>query len=246
MTRSVKLTVINDFVCPNCCVGQHELLNAITYCKENLHLPLNFEFVHMPFRLLSNDVLSEDGPKIEKLDFYKNKLGEEKLTKMTKGITEWANKNGVPITFKGFVSQTTRAHRLCQKAYQLGGQDLQIPLVKAIYKAHMEDGQDIAEIAVLADIADNAGTMSREKATAFLESDELEKEVDAMCDDARNKGITGVPVIIIDGKWAISGGQPSEVFIQIFKKLAAARSSASASPISGPEGHVIGATELTT
>ena len=66
-------------------------------------------------------------------------------------------------TFKGFVSQTTRAHRLCQKAYQLGGQDLQIPLLKAIYKAHMEEGQDIAEIAVLADIADNAGTMSREK-----------------------------------------------------------------------------------
>jgi predicted DsbA family dithiol-disulfide isomerase len=50
---------------------------------------------------------------------------------------------------------------------------------------------------------------------AFLESNELENEVDAMCDDARNKGITGVPVIIIDGKWAISGGQSSDVFIQV-------------------------------
>ena len=135
----------------------------------------------MPFRLVSTDVLSEDGPKIEKLDFYKKKLGEEKFEKMKDGITDWASKNGVPMyaymhflrlrayyllftsTFKGFVSQTTRAHRLCQKAYQLGGQDLQIPLLKAIYKAHMEEGQDIAEIAVLADIADNAGTMSREK-----------------------------------------------------------------------------------
>jgi len=246
MTRSVKLTVINDFACPNCCVGQHELLNAITYCKENLQLPINFDYVHVPFRLLSSDVLSEDGPKIEKLDFYKKILGEEKFEKMKDGITDWANKNGVPITFKGFVSQTTRAHRLCQKAYQLGGQDLQMPLLKAIYKAHMEEGQDIAEIAVLADIADNAGTMSREKATAFLESKELESEVDAMCDDARNKGITGVPVIIIDGKWAISGGQPSDVFIQIFKKLAAGRCSASPSPISVHEGDVIGATELTT
>jgi hypothetical protein len=36
-----------------------------------------------------------------------------------------------------------------------------------------------------------------------------------MCDDARNKGITGVPVIIIDGKWAISGGQSSDVFVQV-------------------------------
>ena len=96
----------------------------------------------------------------------------------------------------------------------------------------MEEGKDIAEIAVLADIADSAGTMSREKvnpviwydlapfskykqSTAFLESKELEKEVDAMCDDARSKGITGVPVIIIDGKWLISGAQPSDVFIQV-------------------------------
>ena len=66
-------------------------------------------------------------------------------------------------TFKGFISQTTRAHRLSQKAYQLGGQDLQIPLLRAIYKAHMEQGQDIAEIPVLADIAQDAGTMSREQ-----------------------------------------------------------------------------------
>ena len=71
-------------------------------------------------------------------------------------------------TFKGFVCQTTRAHRLCQKAYQLGGQDFQIPLLKAIYKAYMEEGKDIAEIAVLADIADNAGTMSREKVNPVI------------------------------------------------------------------------------
>lgn len=36
-----------------------------------------------------------------------------------------------------------------------------------------------------------------------------------MCKDARSKGIKGVPVIIIDGKWAISGGQSSDVFIQV-------------------------------
>ena len=71
-------------------------------------------------------------------------------------------------TFKGFVCQTTRAHRLCQKAYQLGGQDFQIPLLKAIYKAYMEEGKDIAEIAVLADIADSAGTMSREKVNPVI------------------------------------------------------------------------------
>lgn len=32
----------------------------------------------------------------------------------------------------------------------------------------MEDGQDIAEIAVLADIAENAGTMSKEKVNPVI------------------------------------------------------------------------------
>ena len=51
----------------------------------------------MPFRLVSTDVLSEDGPKIEKLDFYKKKLGEDKFEKMKDAITDWATKNGVPL-----------------------------------------------------------------------------------------------------------------------------------------------------
>jgi hypothetical protein len=36
-----------------------------------------------------------------------------------------------------------------------------------------------------------------------------------MCDEARAKGITGVPLVVIDGKWAVSGGQSSEVFVQV-------------------------------
>lgn len=36
-----------------------------------------------------------------------------------------------------------------------------------------------------------------------------------MCNNARSKGITGVPMTIIDGKWAVSGGQSSDVFIQV-------------------------------
>jgi hypothetical protein len=90
------------------------------------------------------------------------------------------------------------------------------------------------------------------QAVAFLNSDEFEKEIDTMCDEARSKGITGVPMTIIDRKWAVSGGQSSDVFIQvrtfvqlwcksagergfqIFKKLAAAGAHRSPSPFSGP------------
>ncbi|KDR79025.1 hypothetical protein GALMADRAFT_244757 [Galerina marginata CBS 339.88] len=238
-TRVVRLTIITDFACANCCIGQHELLNAIGYCKDTLQLPLAFELEHLPFRLINSTILAEDTPKVDKSDFLLKHIGKERFTKLEAAISKWAEEKGIPISFRGVMSQTTRAHRLCQKAYKLGGQNLQIPLLCAVFKAHMEEGKDIADINVLAELAQNTGTMSRADAIAFLQSDELEKEVNAMCDEARSKGITGVPMTIIDGKWAVSGGQSSDVFIQIFKKLAAAGVHNSPSPFSGPVANAV-------
>jgi hypothetical protein len=33
--------------------------------------------------------------------------------------------------------------------------------------------------------------------------------------EARAKGVTGVPFTIIDGKWAVSGGQSAPVFVKV-------------------------------
>jgi len=232
-TRVVRLTVLTDFACANCCIGQHELLNAIAYCKDSLQLPLAFELEHLPFRLINSTVLPDDiNPKVDKTDFLLKHIGKERFSKLQASISKWADEKGIPISFRGVMSQTIRAHRLCQKAYQLGGQNKQVPLLCAVFKAYMEEGKDIGDINVLADLAEGTGTMSKADAVAFLESDELEKEVNAMSDDARSKGITGVPMTIIDGKWAVSGGQSSDVFIQIFKKLAAAGVHNAPSPFS--------------
>ena len=33
--------------------------------------------------------------------------------------------------------------------------------------------------------------------------------------EAREKGVTGVPFTIIDGKWAVSGGQSAPVYVKV-------------------------------
>lgn len=43
----------------------------------------------------------------------------------------------------------------------------------------------------------------------------MKKEVMEGIQDARDMGVTGVPFTVINDKWAISGGQPSEVFYQV-------------------------------
>lgn len=36
-----------------------------------------------------------------------------------------------------------------------------------------------------------------------------------MMQEARINGVTGVPFTVIDGKWAVSGGQSADVYVQV-------------------------------
>ncbi|KAJ7454711.1 thioredoxin-like protein [Mycena latifolia] len=219
--RVVKLSVINDLICPNCAVGQHELFSAIAHCQDDLKLPLEFQLEFLPFRLINTTVLPQDyQPKIEKKDFFTNTFGADRFEQLQQTIAKWANEKGVPLSFRGVVSQSTRAHRLSRKAFRMGGMKLQLPYLMAIFRVHLQEGKDVADVGVLSDVAAEVGMMTKSEAIAFLKSNELEDEVNNMCDEARAKGITGVPLTVIDGKWAVSGGQSSDVFVQIFKKLA--------------------------
>jgi hypothetical protein len=38
--------------------------------------------------------------------------------------------------------------------------------------------------------------------------------------EVRRKGVHGVPFVIIDGKWAVSGGQTAEVYSQVLASVA--------------------------
>ncbi|KAJ7056639.1 thioredoxin-like protein [Mycena amicta] len=219
--RLVRLSVINDLICPNCAIGQHELFAALTYCKEELKLPLRFQIEFLPFRLISEATLPLDyEPKVEKSQFFTEILGGDKFDNLSDTIDKWAVEKGVPLSFRGVVSQSTRAHRLSRKAFLMGGMKLQLPYLITIFRVHLQEAKDISDIDVLSDVAAEVGIFTKPDAIAFLKSSELEDDVNNMCEMARAKGITGVPLIVIDGKWAVSGGQSSDVFVQIFKKLA--------------------------
>ncbi|TFK28160.1 thioredoxin-like protein [Coprinopsis marcescibilis] len=185
----------------------------------------------MPFRLIGNNILPNSCPnKYQKDEFLLKFIGKERFSTIEHNVTRWAEEKGIPISLRGIMTQSTRAHRLALKARKIGGQRLQTPLVSAIFKATNQDGKDISDFDVLAELAEESGVMGKADTIEFLKSDELEKEVNDLCNAARSKGITGVPITIIDEKWAVSGGQSSDVYIQIFKKLAAAGVHAAPSP----------------
>ncbi|KAL9714296.1 hypothetical protein Ac2012v2_002609 [Leucoagaricus gongylophorus] len=231
--RAVKLAVISDFTCPSCFVVQHELTTAMDYCKDILKLPLEFQFQHMPFRLIGPKCLSP-GETTERVRFYDCHLGQGRSVSLRQCVTKWAEEKSIPMNWNGVIGHTTNAHRLCYKAAQIGGQDSQLKIITAIFYASMVDSKDISDIQVLAEVAESVGLMTKDETMAFFHTDELEAEVSKVADAARAKGITGVPITVIDGKWAVSGGQSSDVFVQIFKKLATTGVGSSPYHLPGP------------
>lgn len=61
----------------------------------------------------------------------------------------------------GQLSQSTRAHRLAAKAYQIGGESVQQQLLKAYFKAFFEEGKDIGNLELLGNIVQEIGFLSK-------------------------------------------------------------------------------------
>jgi len=212
----VTLNITSDTICPWCYIGFVQINRAIEMAKEN-KLPLTFEVEFSPFML--DPTLPKVGgqPKMER---YIEKFGEARANQAVANLDRAGRELGIAFRFGGLTSQTTLTHRLLMKAFQDGGQELQQPLLKEIFAGYFEQDRDVGDIDWLSSCAEKVGVMSASDAAAFLESDELEAEVEQLIEMAQAMDITGVPFTIINRKWALSGAQPSDVFYQVFQKLA--------------------------
>ncbi len=56
---------------------------------------------------------------------------------------------------------------MSRKAYRLGGQNLQLPFLCGVFKAYLDQGLDIADVHVLAQIAETAKIMTKEQVCWF-------------------------------------------------------------------------------
>jgi len=76
--------------------------------------------------------------------------------------------------------------------------------------------KDIVDINTLVEAATKVGILD---AREFLESNELTEKVRQNVEKNVERNVSGVPFFIIDEKYAVSGAQNPDVFLDIFKKV---------------------------
>ena len=90
----------------------------------------------------------------------------------------------------------------------------------ALFAAYFDEGRDIGDAEVLADVADGQG-MDGAVIQRLLKTDSDLDDIRARDAQFRQMGITGVPTFIIGGQQAVPGCQPAELWLQVIDELSA-------------------------
>lgn len=120
---------------------------------------------------------------------------------------------------------TLEAHRLLHLAADLtasGAAGLQDRVKERLLLAYFTQGQDVSDPDVLRTLVAEAG-LPAEHVERVLGSDDYAQAVSADQQQAQAYGATGVPFTVIDGRYAVSGAQPVEVFAEAIRRALADR-----------------------
>jgi predicted DsbA family dithiol-disulfide isomerase len=206
----MQVEVYSDCVCPWCFIGKRRF-DLARQQRRNLQVELQWRAFEL------NPGLAPDG--MDRDDYLMRKFGDAtRLRNMHEHLSETGGAVGIRFRFDLIrkTPNTRAAHTLLTFAAQRGRQ---AELSEALFSAYFEEGRDIGDPEVLAELGSSQG-LEASDALRALEDPDLGAEVMAAEKQAREWGISGVPTFVFERRYAVSGAQSPETFLQLFDRLA--------------------------
>ena len=213
MSPTLHLDFVSDVTCPWCAIGLHALEQAIECLRGDVAVELQLQ----PFEL--NPGMPAEGEPV--VDYAARKYGAsaDELTQRQAVIRERGADVGFAFGARTHVYNTFDAHRLLHWA---GLEGRQRELKHALLDAYHRRGENPASHDVLQRAAVAVGLDGR-RAREMLASGAYADEVRSAVRHWQQRGIHAVPSVVVDGRYLIQGGQPSEVYEQALRRIAAQR-----------------------
>ncbi len=207
----MQVKIWSDVRCPFCFIGKRKFEAAL----ENFPQNDKVEVIWKSFQL---DPTLKTNVNESTLDYFVKAKGvsKEQARQMFSGASQMARAEGIEFNLEESVpANSLKAHRLIQFAKT---KDLGNEIEEALFKAHFEEALNIDDVNVLVKVAGSIGLNAEEVENIFstnafvneVKQDELE---------ARKIGVRGVPFFVFENKYAVSGAQPSEIFLQHLEKV---------------------------
>jgi predicted DsbA family dithiol-disulfide isomerase len=206
--NKMQVEVWSDIMCPFCYIGKRNYEKALA----DFEGKADIELIWKSYQL--DPTLPTEGAK--DLDVYEYLSSRKGITKpqveaMHAQVTEMAKNAGLDYHLdKSIMANSFKAHRVVAFAKEKGLGDL---AEERLFHATFIDGKDFGDTDVLIHIGAEIG-LSAEDVMEALSNDLYAYQVTADIAEAREIGVTGVPFFVFDRKFAVSGAQPPQSFLQ--------------------------------
>ncbi|KIX22374.1 DSBA oxidoreductase [Flavobacterium sp. 316] len=206
MENTLKVQIWSDVMCPFCYIGKRRIEGALANFKHK-------DNVEIEWKSFQLDASFKASPDDNIVDHLAVKYGKNKAwaQEMVDNMTQNAKNSGLDFHFeKAILANSHNAHRLLHlaKAHKLGNE-----LKEQLLKAYLTDGKNVDDLETLSTLGQQVG-LEKETVEEVLHSDAYSDEVKNDIAMAQQIGVQGVPFFVFDNKYAISGAQPEEVFLQ--------------------------------
>jgi predicted DsbA family dithiol-disulfide isomerase len=206
----MQVEIWSDIVCPWCYIGKRRFERALATFEHAEPVKVSYR----SFELDPAAPASRAGSHAEHLA-RKYGMPVEQAEQLDQQMTERAAAEGLDFHFDVMRGGNTfDAHRLLHLASKHGAQ---VEMKERLMHATFTDGLPIGDKSTLADLAAEVG-VPEDEARDALDGDAYEISVRRDEEQAARYGITGVPFYVADGKFAVSGAQPAEVFQQFLRR----------------------------
>lgn len=206
----MKVNIWSDVRCPFCYIGKRKFEKALEMFTQS-------EQVEVIWKSFQLDPSLETQKNVNIYDYFSKVKGVSRgqAEQMFNNVTEIAKKTGLNFNLEqSIVANSFNAHRLIQLAKSRGlGNEAE----EALFIIHFMEGKDIDDQETLLETGVLIG-LDKKEVKDVLESDSFEYEVKQDESDARSIGVSGVPFFVFNDKYAVSGAQSPDTFLQVLEK----------------------------
>jgi predicted DsbA family dithiol-disulfide isomerase len=208
---TISVEIVSDIACPWCYLGKRRLEAAVEALGGAVRLDVRWR----PF-LLDPDVPAGGVPYHA---YLAAKFGSPAAVEAAhERLTELGRAAGIAYAFKAIERRvdTVDAHRVLMWAGEAGVQDA---AAEALFRRQFVTAEDVSDPVVLAAAAEEAG-LDGDEVADWLATDVDRAAVVAAVAEVQRIGVSGVPFMIFEGKYAVSGAQESALLARALAEMA--------------------------
>lgn len=223
MNAPARLTIDiwSDVMCPWCIIGYSQLQKALAQLEGEITAEIRW----LPFEL--NPDMPEEGEGQAEHIARKYGRSPQEAEANRARLVVIGERAGYSFAYAGagdpppaMMWNTFAAHRLLKWALIESGAEAQNRLKLALFDAHFQQRRQVGDPQVLADVAASVG-LGRDGALAAIADEALGQIVRREEAQAWDMNISGVPAMVVNGKFLIPGAQEPETYVQVLRKVVA-------------------------